>query len=155
LTLKKSEGQKIQDFNGILDFAVSHSNKAYPKIDLGIRHIVPICDGGLMHNSYFLGFIHYAIQYTFDSSKLTEERLKQTIDHLINKYASLQYHDCCSANNNQELTNAELDKCKSVIRTQKKWIENGQIRQAVERSACQYVLHEPIKPYLWKSNSTI
>lgn len=53
LTLKKSEGKKIQDFNGILDFAVSHSNRAYPRIDLGIKHFVPICDGGLMHNSSF------------------------------------------------------------------------------------------------------
>ena len=29
LTLKKSEGTKIQDFNGILDFAVSHSNNPF------------------------------------------------------------------------------------------------------------------------------
>ncbi len=150
LTLKKSDGKKIQDFNGILDFAVSHSNKAYPKIDLGIRHFVPTCDGGLMHNSSFLGFIHYALQYTFDKSKLTEERLKQTIDHLINKYATLQYHDCCSANNNRELTQSELDKCKNVIRTQKKWIENGKKQMAIVKSACPNILHEPIKPYIWK-----
>ena len=61
LTLKKTEGKKIQDINGILDFAVRHSNKAYPKIDLGVKHFVPTCDGGLMHNSSFIGFIHYAI----------------------------------------------------------------------------------------------
>lgn len=152
LTLKKSEGQKIQDFNGILDFAVRNSNKAYPKIDVGIRHFVPICDGGLMHNSSFLGFIHYAIQYTFDASKLTEERLKQTIDYLINKYASLQYHDCCSADN-KELTNTILKKCKNVICILKKWIENGHIRKAIKRPACKNILHEPTKSHVWRRTS--
>ena len=150
LTLKKSEGKKIQDFNGILDFAVSHSDKAYPKINLGIRHFLPTCDGGLMHNSSFLGFIHYSIQYTFDASKLTEDRLKQTVDHLIKGYASLQYHDLCSANNNKELTNTELDNCKNVIPTQNYGMDKGQFRKDIKKTACKFLLHEPKKPHLWK-----
>ena len=150
LTLKKSDGKKIQDFNGILDFAVSHSNKAYPRIDLGIKHFVPICDGGLMHNSSFLGFIHYSLQYTFDESKLTEDRLKQTIDYLINRYATLQYHDCCNADNNKELTADVLAKCKTVIKSYKIINENGQRRRVLSHSSCPCILHEPIKPYIWK-----
>jgi hypothetical protein len=47
LTLKNSDGKKIQDFNGILDFAVSPSNSTYPSIDLGIEKFLPSCDGGL------------------------------------------------------------------------------------------------------------
>ena len=150
LTLKKSEGKKIQDFNGILDFAVSHSNKAYPRIDLGIRYFVPVCDGGLMHNPLFLGFIHYVLQYTFDNSKLTEEKLKQTIDYLINRYATLQYHDCCKADNNQELTADVLAKCKTVVKSYKIINENGQKKRVKSQSSCSNILHEPIKPYIWK-----
>lgn len=150
LTLKKSEGQKIQDFNGILDFAVSHSNKAYPRIDLGIKHFVPICDGGLMHNSSFLGFIHYSLQYTFDESKLTEDRLKQTIDYLINRYATLQYHDCCNADNHKELTANMLAKCKTVIKSYEIMNDNGQRKRVLTESSCPCISHEPIKPYIWK-----
>lgn len=150
LTLKNSDGKKIQDFNGILDFAVGHSNKAYPKIDLGIRYFLPTCDGGLMHNSSFLGFIHYAIQFQFDESKLTDEKLKGTINYLINKYATLQYHDCCKADNNRELSQEKLAKCRYVIRTQNKWIENGQLKKSINKSACPCILHEPITPHIWK-----
>lgn len=150
LTLKKSEGKKIQDFNGILDFAVSHSNRAYPRIDLGIKHFVPICDGGLMHNSSFYGFIHYSLQYTFDESKLTDDNLKQTITYLINKYATLQYHDCCTADNNKELSPDELSKCRTVIRTYNTVNENGQWKKVKKRTQCPCILHEPIKPYIWK-----
>lgn len=150
LTLKKSEGKKIQDFNGILDFAVGHSNKAYPSIDLGIKYFVPSCDGGLMHNSSFLGFIHYALQYTFDDSKLTDDNLRHTTQYLINKYASLLYHDCCTADNNKELSPAELEKCQNVIKTVKKWQEKGQLHKSIIKSTCPCVLHEPIKPNVWK-----
>lgn len=150
LTLKQSGGKKIQDFNGILDFAVSHSNKAYPKIDLGIRHFVPTCDGGLMHNSSFLGFIHYALQYTFDDTKLTEEALKQTVSYLINKYATLQYHDVCRSDNGKELSRTDLEKCKKIISTINKKYEKGQIIKQIVKSSCPSISHEPIKPYVWK-----
>ena len=150
LTLKKSEGKKIQDFNGILDFAVSHSNKAYPKIDLGIRHFLPTCDGGLMHNSSFYGFIHYALIYTFDKSKLTEESLKQTVDYLINRYASLQYHDVCKSDNHKALSPSDSEKCRKVITTFNKKNVNGKITKQVLKYACPSISHEPIKPYVWK-----
>lgn len=150
LTLKSSEGKKIQDFNGILDFAVSHSNKAYPKIDLGIKHFVPSCDGGLMHNSSFIGFVHYAIQFVFDESKLTEDNLKKTVDYLLRHCATLLYHDCCTANNNKELKPDELEKCKKMVKTRNKWMENGQLRTAIKMFPCSCILHEPIKPNIWK-----
>lgn len=150
LSLKKSEGTKIQDFNGILDFAVSHSNRAYPKIDLGIRHFVPTCDGGLMHNPSFYGFIHYALQYTFDETKLTDERLKETINHLINKFATLVYHDYCTADNHKELTQSNLEVCKNVIKSDNKWLEKCKIKRKLNKSVCPYMLHEPVKPLKWR-----
>lgn len=152
LTLKKSDGKKIQDFNGILDFAIRHSNTAYPKIDLGTKYFVPTCDGGLMYNSYFFGFIHYSIQYTFDESKLTEENLQRTIGYLLRNYTTLQYHYCCKADNNKELTTEELKKCQNVIRTVSYKTENNQSVRQVKRSACSYAQFEPIEPKIWKKN---
>ncbi|WP_295591676.1 hypothetical protein [uncultured Methanobrevibacter sp.] len=149
LTLKKTDGAKIQSFNGILDFAVGHSNKAYPNIDLGVRYFLPSCDGGLMHNSSFYGFIHYAEIYTFDDSKLTEDNLKHTADFLINKYATRQYHDICKGNN-IELTESEIQNCKKIISSFINKQENGKFVKQIVKSACPDILHEPIKPYVWK-----
>ena len=150
LTLKNSEGKKIQEFNGIMDFAIGHSNKAYPNIDLGIRYFLPTCDGGLMHNSSFYGFIHYALIYTFDESKLIEENLKKTVDYLINRYASLQYHHVCKSDNDKELSLDDSEKCKKLITTINKKFENGKIIKQVVKYACPNIAHEPIKPYVWK-----
>lgn len=150
LTLKKTKGKKIQDINGILDFAVRHSNKAYPKIDLGVKHFVPTCDGGLMHNSSFIGFIHYAILLTFDESKLTEDNLKKTVKYLLEHYATLQYHYCCKADDNRELKPDELEKCKKIVKTRSKWMQNGQLQTAIKESECSSLLLEPIKPNIWK-----
>lgn len=151
LTLKKSEGKKVQDFNGILDFAISHSNKAYPSIDLGIRHFLPTCDGGLMHNSSFLGFIHFSVIYTFDETQLTEDRLKQTVAYLLRKFAVQQYHYCCANNNDRELSEEEKEKCSKVIRHLTNRIKDE--KRVLEIGKCESLSYQPINPYQWKTSS--
>ena len=85
LTLKQSNGERLQDFNGILDFAVSQSNSSYPNIDLGIKEFLPTCDGGLKPSPKFIGFIHYSIAYTFDDSLLIKENLTKTAEFILNQ----------------------------------------------------------------------
>lgn len=151
LTLKKSEGTKIQDFNGILDFAVSHSNKAYPSIDLGIKYFLPTCDGGLMHNTSFYGFVHYDLLYSFDESLLTDDNLKKTVDYLLNKYAQLQYHYCCANDNYREVSQNELGKCRLAV-PQKiyKKDNSGKSTKSIGKTECQSLTLKPIEPYRWK-----
>lgn len=153
LTLKNSDGLRMQDFNGILDFAVRHSNRAYPKIDLGIKQFLPTCDGGLLHNSSFLGFIHYSIEYTLDPSLLTEERLKATATYLLDKYATKLYHYCCTNDNNNEVATDILEKCCRVNRTIKVAISYGQQINEIKKDACSSLQKLPITPYIWEVNT--
>ena len=147
LTLHKNEGEKIQDFNGILDFAVNHSNRAYPGIDLGLRHFLPVCDGGLKPNGQFYGFIHYGIVRTFDESLLTEENLKKTAELILQKNATLQYHYCCSNDNDHPLSEKELASCRKAIPSKR--INNKKEIEKVRRE-CSNMVHIPIYPYRWR-----
>ena len=145
LTLENTKGERIQSFNGILDFAVRRSNKSYPSINLGIKHFLPTCDGGLMPNQRFYGFIHYVVQHEFDESLLTEEKLKQTIDNLLDKYADRKFHYCCINDNERELDYEEVERCKKIVSaTGKNWTSE------ITKSACGCLLWQPIKPSIWK-----
>lgn len=147
LTIKRNEGKKIQDFNGILDFAVRNSNKAYPGIDLGLKHFLPVCNGGLKPNGLFYGFIHYSIVNTFDESLLTEENLIETAKFILQKFADLQYHYCCTSNGDKGLTDKEIYKCQTAIPSIKKNL-NNEMEKA--RIACSQLKYKPINPYRWK-----
>ena len=148
LTIHMSNGKKIQDFNGILDFAVSHSNRSYPNIDLGIHNFLPSCDGGLKHNPAFLGFIHYSLVYEFDESLLTDENLRSTAEYILRNNATLQYHDCCAITK-EEIDPETLKKCQTIISIVKETTKNGVVEKIKERSSCNSVSHERFNPDRW------
>lgn len=155
LTLKNSEGNKIQDFNGLLDFAVSHSNKTYPSIDLGVRHFLPTCDGGLIHNTSFLGFVHYDLLYTLDKFLLTDDNLRKTVDYLLNKYAELQYHYCCADDNYREIPQNEVEKCRlGIFPTICNKESIGKSTKSIGNAKCQSLTKKPIEPHIWKRTGT-
>ena len=158
-TLKNSDGEKLQDFNGILDLAVSHSNPAYPNIDLGIRHFLPMCDGGLKHNPHFIGFIHYSIVHDFDESLITNENLLKTVDFILNKSAKLLPPYFCSCENDKRLEDGIWNRCMSVIPICRKEVkvetdENGEkVEKEVlirEKDKCPHLLYKPESPLTWK-----
>ena len=162
LTLKNSNGEKLQDFNGILDLAVTHSNPAYPNIDLGIRNFLPVCDGGLIPNPHFIGFIHYSVVYDFDESLITEENLKKTIGYILNKSADLQYHYCCANDNDKHLEEDIKKKCSLIITSYRKEVqivtdENGnkieKVNLVKEKSPCPHLQYKPFYPFTWKRRS--
>lgn len=159
LTLKNSNGEKLQDFNGILDLAVTHSNPSYPNIDLGIRHFLPICDGGLKHNPRFIGFIHYSIVHDYDESLITNENLSKTVEFILNKSAELQSHYCCSCNNDEHLNEDIWKRCMTVIRKHRREVkyetdENGDKKEKVvlipEKDKCPHLQYKPLSPFTWK-----
>lgn len=147
LTLNRTKGERIQDFNGILDFAIAHSNKAYPNIDLGIKYILPTCDGGLKHNSSFCGFIHYVTIYTFDESSLTDENLKRTAEFFIRRHSSLQNHYCCKFDQSNSLDKKISEQCSKVGFEIKDKLKDG--KKIVEKKPCTFLLYQPILPHRW------
>lgn len=127
LTLKKTNGQHLQTFNGILDLVITHSNRAYPKIEFDVYKFLPSCDGGLIPNVAFKGFIHYDVHYSLDESLLTEENLKSTVNYILEKYAIRQMYWGCTSDN-KELPESEVRKCKTLYTILKKEHDKDQDR---------------------------
>ncbi len=173
LTLNNTQGQKLQDFNGILDFAVTHSNKTYPKIDLGIKNFLPSCDGGLKPNRSFIGFINYVILYQYDASLVSKEKLEKLALMLLNKYTTRRYHNCCVDNNDRTLNDEELNKCQCLTKISIK-NEEGEIIEThyccafdnnkiitkkegdvvgKDTIQCNYLKYMPVNPDVWDKRS--
>ena len=144
LTLKNSNGAHLQEFNGILDFAVTHSNKSFPNIDLGVTRFIPICDGGLVLNSSFLGFIQFSIYYKLDESKLTDENLKSTKDFLLSNYASLLKKPVCSSMDYNDLSTEDFSKCSELSKSM------DSSSKKINKSSCVSLTYIPIEPNIWK-----
>jgi len=153
LTLKSSEGKKIQDFNGILDFAVTHSNITYPSIDLGIKYFLPSCDGGLKPNSQFNGFVHYSIVYKFDQALLSVENLNKTVHYILGEYAEQQYHLCCENDNDRGLSGNDILKCSKAIPTNVEISKDGITEKHRRMIKCAALVSKPWQPIRWKKKA--
>ena len=57
LTLINSNGKTLQTINGLIDYAVTHSNVISSQINWSLKRILPICQNGLFTNPHFKGFI--------------------------------------------------------------------------------------------------
>lgn len=152
LTLYQTKGSRLQSFNGILDLAIKHSNSAYPNIDFGIKSYLPCCDGGLVPNHVFYGFIHFNVHYSLDESLLTEENLIATANYILKEYATPQTHWCCTCNNDKTLTEDEKKKCQKLYVAHRvtKDKEGQIVREWDEVVKCDYVQYKYYNPPRWK-----
>ena len=87
MTFVQSKGQELQSFNGIIDIAIMYCDKTKPNVDFELKEILPICDGGAVHNEeYFNGFIDFEVIYKLMEDKMTTENLENTIKSLLDEY---------------------------------------------------------------------
>lgn len=67
LTIKKTEGKEIATFNGVLDNVFSRLEYIDPNAYLGLKEIIPTCNGGYRINKFsdkkFHGFVKYKLYY--------------------------------------------------------------------------------------------
>lgn len=95
LTLNDTGGKSFQEFNGVLDFLISHCDMTNPNVNLGLDKFLVRCNGGAVYNSSFKGFIDYSLVVSFDESKLTKENIEETIrDFLDLKGRKKEYYVC-------------------------------------------------------------
>lgn len=155
LTLYNTKGERLQSFNGILDLAIKNSNSAYPNIDFGVKNFLPCCDGGLVPNSSFYGFIHFDVHYSLDETLLTKENLIATANYILNRYANQQMHWCCTYNNDKTLTDDERNKCQKLYVAHRVELNNeGQIvKRWDEEVKCDYVQYKYYNPPRWKKTT--
>ena len=95
LTLNETGGKSFQEFNGVLDFLISHCDMTNPNVNLDLDKFLIRCNGGAVYNSSFKGFIDYSLVVSFDESKLTKENIEETIrDFLDLKGRRKEYYVC-------------------------------------------------------------
>lgn len=152
ITLRQTKGERLQSFNGILDLAIKHSNRAYPNIDFGIKNFLPFCDGGLIPNNSFYGFIRFDVNYSLDESLLTEENLTSTANYILINYAEKQRHWCCTNNNDTTLTEQEKNRCKKlyIAHKVKKNADGEIVKRWNEEVTCSCAQYKYYNPPRWK-----
>lgn len=145
ITLRQTKGERLQSFNGILDLAIKNANRTYPNIDFGIKNFLPYCDGGLIPNNMFYGFIHFDVIYSLDESLFTEENLTSTANYILNTYAEKIGYWCCTNNNDKRLTDTEKKRCKSLYA-----VHGINMNDDDENVSCESVQYKYINPPRWK-----
>ena len=95
-TIKTSNGESFQSFDGILDFAINNCDVTKPKINLGLEFFIPKCQGGAVYNPNFIGFIDYGLICELDDTKLNETNLLTIIYNLLEAKAKHITYEGCS-----------------------------------------------------------
>lgn len=110
ITIVNSGGRTFQEFNGLLDFAIQQTNIACPKIDFGLHHFMPVCDGGAKINSAFKGFIDYCTLCSFNEENLAN---KEFLSYVAKSLLESKGKPCyvCSKDNDKSLPAEQVAKC--------------------------------------------
>ena len=136
ITLFNSKGRSFQTFDGVLDFAMTHCDISHPSLNFELERFLPVCDGGVVYNSAFKGFIDYSTIRKIDESKLTNENLEADIITILDHYGRRQVYKACKFNKDTALDKEQIKKCQKydcmVTGQYEKWIvnikDNGFIR---------------------------
>lgn len=144
LTLNQTHGRTLQTFNGILDFAISHSDITNPKMNLGLVDFLPRCDGGAVYNDDFCGFIDYAVTIYLDESKLTDDYLIKSIKSILDGKGKRKHYFVCKSN--RDLLLAEDSKCRKYACCISVPYEDKWIICTKEHDWYNLFLKEPILP---------
>lgn len=139
LTLYKSNGSTFQTFNGILDFAITHSNYTHPSIELQLDKFIPTCPKGVVSNPSFCGFIDYEIIHRLDREKLNDAEIMSFIRTILNTYGEKQTYKICRYGNGEKIQDEIYQKCSKVIPIE---IEKSQGIKTSERIECGFILNK-------------
>ena len=88
LTCIATNAESMQSINGCLDIAYKRCNHNHPKVDFGLKRIMPLCDGGAVQNkTQFNGFVLYRYQYELDMSKFTGQAFEAAVIKILEMIA--------------------------------------------------------------------
>lgn len=115
ITLYSSKGRSFQNFDGLLDFAMTHCDTTHPSIDFKLERFIPSCNGGAVYNARsFKGFIDYALIRKLSKSIMTEDHLRSTFIYLMDKYALRQKFPACKYGNESKIPDEEFNYCNKL-----------------------------------------
>ena len=135
LTFLNSGHTALQTINGTLDLAYSRCDTNSPEVDFGLKHIVPVCNGGAVPNrADFPGFICYKIVFSLNEQAFTTESILRYFRKYLNQFGSqLIEHICYNKQTTPQRCQARLadvrtcDKCnfKGIQRLDKYEVKLG------------------------------
>ena len=110
LTFLNSGNTTLQTINGTLDMAYAQCDKNSPEVDFGLKHIVPVCNGGAVPNtSQFSGFICYKIVFSLNDKAFTQDAILKNFRKYLNLFGRQLTEPVC---HNEETT---LHQCKAHL----------------------------------------
>lgn len=117
LSLCDSNGTRFQDFAGILDFAMVHSDCTNPSIQFRMNKFLPTCTGGAVYNEVsFNGFVYYSTIYKITETKITSENLEKTVTEFLDKYLKRVTYPVCRYDGNRNLNETEAERCSKLFK---------------------------------------
>lgn len=119
LTLINSQGDTFQTFDGILDFAMVHSDKVHPSINFGLNCFIPTCEKGAVFNNEFKGFVDYQLICKIDDGKLTDSNLKNCICAILDEYGKRESFAICKYGDGSIMDKEQYIKCSQTISSSK------------------------------------
>lgn len=110
LTFLNSGNTTLQTINGTLDMAYAQCDTNSPEVDFGLKHIVPVCNGGAVPNTaQFAGFICYKIVLSLNEKAFASEAIIKNFRKYLNLYGRQQIEPVC---HNEETT---LQQCQARL----------------------------------------
>lgn len=120
ITLIETDGRAFQDFNGVLDFAITHCDTSHPDIDFRMDRFIPRCDGGTEYNVNFAGFLDYAELRKLDESKFNRDNILQVIRRILNQYAEQKPYWACKWDPTKPLAEDQYNNCRKTLSVSQK-----------------------------------
>lgn len=116
LALYNSKGKSFQNFDGILDFAMTHCDKNHPGIDFQMNRFIPICEHRAAYNStFFKGFIDYQLIRKLNKDLLTDSSLRDCIRHILDTYGRRQAYPVCKYGGKDKIDDSQFERCSKGI----------------------------------------
>lgn len=110
LTFLNSGSTTLQTINGTLDMAYAQCDTNSPEVDFGLKHIVPVCNGGAVPNTaQFAGFICYKIVFSLNDKAFTQEAILKNFRKYLNLFGRQLTEQVC---HNEETT---LQQCQARL----------------------------------------
>lgn len=115
LTLIESGGIAFQDYNGVLDLAITHCDTSHPDIDFRMDRFIPMCNGGTQYNESFAGFVDFAEIRKMDESKFSSEYILPVIKRILDRYAEQKPYWACKWEPTKPLTEDQYNNCRKTL----------------------------------------
>ncbi len=118
LTFLNSGQKALQTLNGVLDMAYALCDTNSPKIDFGLKDIIPVCKGGATPDlAHFPGFISYKIVYHIDEANLTYDYIFNTFRRYLSTWGNQKMEFICGSkktdSNNCQMRQSNFNICET------------------------------------------